>query len=404
MLRQCHQLLLTRATSAVRAIHYVPRGSDAIGDSEQLRSGIADRRPATRKFRRRNFDPSGAFVDRVRLTVSAGNGGPGRVSFEKGPNKEIAPPDGGVGGNGGSIWVEASNNCSSLRMSTTLLRAEDGGAGGHDLRHGKYGKDVVVSVPVGTVVRTTADSDPLHTFAETNLLLCDLDDDGQRAIIAKGGLGGRGNASFKSSTNRSPLYAQPGTAGEQRIVELELKTIADVGLVAFPNAGKSTLLRAVSHARPKVAAYPFTTLRPHVGVVEEQGASTEEDARRITIADIPGLIAGAHENRGLGHEFLRHIERTLVLVYVLDVGGRPADEVTKEYRVLRDELEFYKPGLSRKPSCIIANKMDAGAAAVGNLDAIINYVGENVAVFPASAKYRTGVDDIVKYLFHLLER
>lgn len=330
------------------------------------------------------------FVDRVRVLASGGAGGAGAATFTRGPNAETAPPDGGSGGAGGSVWLRADDGVTGLEMWRRHVRGGDGAKGAGALRRGKAGADAVVRVPPGTLVRR-----------EGGMLVCDLDVHGAEALVARGGHGGRGNAVFKSSTNRSPDYAQPGGKGAEVLLELELKTIADVGLVGFPNAGKSTLLRAVSHAKPKVASYPFTTIRPHIGVVEELGVEGwTRDARRFSIADIPGLIAGAHENRGLGHEFLRHVERTAALVYVVDVsGGRDGK---RDLDVLMRELELYEPGLSKRPSCVAANKMDAGMDAVDGLRALVRDVGDSLPVFPISARDKTGTDELVAYLFQLL--
>jgi GTPase len=398
------------------------------------------RRPTPRRG-----DRAAGFVDRVRLDVCAGHGGPGASSFTRGPNTEMAPPDGGNGGHGGSIWLEADADVTSLRMWRRSVRAENGRPGASSLRKGRSGQDLVIRVPPGTVARIAPeerkeeDDDDTRQQEEQHekegvekdhagkklifrdaqvdvfgglsmedepndyhsphtprgILLCDLDLHGKRAQIARGGLGGRGNASYKSSRNRSPERAQPGTPGEHLIVDLELKTIADVGLVGYPNAGKSTLLRAISRATPKVASYPFTTMRPHIGVVIEP-PRVDIDPRRITVADIPGLLEGAHENRGLGHEFLRHVERTSVLVYVLDMSAGPQGR--KPLDILFRELELYEPGLSRRPACIAANKMDVGIQSYDALRSLIKDVEDALPIFPISAKDNTGTADIAQFL------
>jgi GTPase len=332
------------------------------------------------------------FVDRVRLAVSAGHGGAGAATFTRGPNSDVAPPDGGSGGPGGSVWLLADDAVTGLNMWMRHAKAGAGGAGSGALRRGRAGEDCVVRVPPGTVATVVGEP------GRDGMLLCDLNVHDAKALIARGGMGGRGNATYKSSTNRSPTFAQEGTPGAQLVVDLELKTIADVGLVGFPNAGKSTLLRAVSHAKPKVASYPFTTLRPHIGVVEERVLRPEQDPRRFTVADIPGLIAGAHANRGLGHEFLRHVERTSVLVYVLDmsVGG---DVGRRELDVLMRELELYEPGLSKRPSCVAANKMDTGMVAVTALRSLVHDLGDALPVFPISALDNTGTGLLMQHLF-----
>lgn len=348
----------------------------------------------------RRRDRSG-FIDRARLDVRAGSGGSGAATFTRGPNSEVAPPDGGSGGHGGSVWLVADDSMPSLGGRSLRARAGNGASGSGSLRRGRSGEDCVLKVPPGTVARV------LDEPALEGSVLCDLDKHGTRARIAKGGFGGRGNASYKSSTNRSPTNSQKGTPGDELLVELELKSIADVGLVGFPNAGKSTLLRAVSNARPRVASYPFTTLRPFIGVIEEDLNSCSgalknvRDARRFTIADIPGLISGAHENRGLGHEFLRHVERTSMLVYVLDMsqGEKGGFE---ELNILQRELELYEPGLSKRPSCIAANKMDTGIEAVNTLRALVRELGDSLPVFPVSAIDHSGTEDLVANLFDMV--
>eukprot|EP00177_Eucheuma_denticulatum_P001284 GFKZ01002333.1.p1 GENE.GFKZ01002333.1~~GFKZ01002333.1.p1 ORF type:complete len:432 (-),score=46.89 GFKZ01002333.1:597-1892(-) len=356
-----------------------------------------------------------SFVDRTVLSLNAGNGGSGCVSFACGPHQEIAPADGGHGGAGGSVWVEATTDCNSLRMSSKSFQAAHGCPGRSDKRRGRQGGDLVIKVPPGTVIRelnVVEDEEPFEMqfkitvepyderknseFGE-GVTIAELSREGQRAIIARGGVGGRGNSAFKSSRNRSPQTAEPGSSGERRRVELELKTIADVGLVGFPNAGKSTFLRAISRAKPKVASYPFTTLRPHIGVVPSIVDDGRLKDRTLTVADIPGLIEGAHENRGLGHEFLRHIERTKFLVYVLDLSVSRG-QVVKDWEVLRHELELHEEGMSERMCCIAANKMDCGQSSYDNLRILLDSVGDSVPIFPLSAERKTGTEAVVKHL------
>ena len=284
------------------------------------------------------------FVDRVKISVKGGRGGNGCVSFHREKFVPRGGPDGGNGGNGGSVILKADVNEQSL-IDLSYNRhydAANGPGGKGKNMYGKNADNVIVKVPVGTVVND----------ADTGEFLGDLEVAGMELVVAQGGKGGKGNAAFATSGNRAPRYAEEGTEGEERNLLLELKTIADVGLVGYPNAGKSTLLRALSAAKPKVAPYPFTTLHPMVGVVEY------DDFGRLTVADIPGLIDGAHRNVGLGHHFLRHIERTHLLVYVLDMAGIDGRTPWDDFRHLQNELELYMKGLSKRPAIIAANKMD----------------------------------------------
>ncbi len=284
------------------------------------------------------------FVDRAKITVKGGDGGNGCCSFRREKFVPKGGPDGGNGGAGGNVILEAVLNRQSLAdlLYDRHYTADRGPHGkGKDL-HGRRADDIIVPVPIGTIV----------TDAETGEFLGDMNEEGQQLIVANGGRGGRGNACFATSTNRAPRRCDPGEPGEERNLFLELKTIAEVGLVGFPNAGKSTLLRALSKARPKVAPYPFTTLHPIVGVVEL------DNYERITVADIPGLIDGAHANVGLGHAFLKHIERTKVLLFVLDTAGVDGRTPYEDFRSLQRELELYMRGLSKRPAIIAANKMD----------------------------------------------
>ncbi|MCQ2377959.1 MAG: GTPase ObgE [Victivallaceae bacterium] len=289
------------------------------------------------------------FADRVIISVKAGDGGNGCCSFHREKYVPKGGPDGGDGGNGGDVYLEAVANEQNLAalIYRTSFQAKNGPGGKGSNLHGRNAEAVVVPVPAGTVV----------TDAETGEFLADLDTLGSRVLVAHGGRGGRGNARFVSSVNRVPRRWEPGAPGEAKRLQLELKTIADAGLVGFPNAGKSTLLAAISSAHPRIAPYPFTTLHPMVGVVEY------DDFSRVTVADIPGLIEGAHANVGLGHSFLRHIERTKVLVYVLDTAGVDGRDPLDDLRQLRAELELYQPGLSKRPAIIVANKVDLPAAA-----------------------------------------
>ena len=264
------------------------------------------------------------FVDRATISVKAGDGGNGCCSFRREKFVPKGGPDGGDGGDGGDIVLIASANEQNLTPFAyqTRYQAKNGPNGQGADCHGRNVPPVMVKVPVGTII----------TDAETGELVADLDEEGKTVIAAKGGRGGRGNARFASSVNRAPRRCDPGQPGEERRLHMELKTIADAGLVGFPNAGKSTLISTVSAARPKVAPYPFTTLHPVVGIVEY------EDFHRISMADIPGLLEGAHRNVGLGHSFLKHIERTKLLIFVLDMAGVDGRDPVNDLKVLRDEL------------------------------------------------------------------
>ena len=288
------------------------------------------------------------FVDKATITVKGGDGGHGCCSFRREKFIPRGGPDGGDGGGGGHVILKTTTGRQSL-IDLTFNRhyaAPNGPNGKGKDMHGRKANDITLEVPVGTMVFDR----------DTHELIVDLAEIGQEFMIARGGRGGRGNTRFASNFNRAPREAESGEPGEERVIFLELKTIADVGLVGYPNAGKSTLLRALSSARPKVAPYPFTTLNPVVGVVEYP------DFYRLTVADIPGLIDGAHANVGLGHAFLKHIERTHVLVFVLDMGGGDGRLPWEDLRHLQDELELYIKGLSKRPALIVANKMDLPAS------------------------------------------
>ncbi len=311
------------------------------------------------------------FVDKATITVKGGDGGHGCCSFRREKFIPRGGPDGGDGGGGGHVILRATTSQQSLAdlMYNRHYAAPNGPAGKGKTMHGRKAGDIVLTVPVGTVV----------SDAETGEEIVDLAADGQEFVIARGGRGGRGNARFLSNFNRAPRECEPGEPGERRTVHLELKTIADIGLVGYPNAGKSTLLRALSSARPKVAPYPFTTLNPVVGVIEF------EDFFRMNLADIPGLIDGAHANVGLGHAFLKHIERTHVLAFVLDMGGVDGRLPWEDFRHLQQELELYMKGLSRRPAVIIANKMDLPGSAE-NLELLREELaGEVWEIIPAAA-------------------
>ncbi|NQZ68058.1 MAG: GTPase ObgE [Lentisphaeria bacterium] len=292
------------------------------------------------------------FVDKVKVKVRAGSGGNGCSSFRRERNLPKGGPDGGDGGNGGNVIFEANENNMNLNALKYLnhYEADNGEHGKGKQLHGHTGKDVIIYVPPGTCVKEFEDVD--NEYFEL-VFVADLDEHGSRYVAATGGNGGRGNMHFATSRNRAPRKCEEGTLGEEKEFELELKIIADVGLVGYPNAGKSSFLDAVTNATPEMAPYPFTTLTPNIGIL-----NYPEDLTHITIADIPGLIEGASDNVGLGHDFLRHVERTKVLLYVLDMAGTDGREPWDDLVHLQKELELYNPLLADFPGIIAANKMD----------------------------------------------
>jgi GTP-binding protein len=340
------------------------------------------------------------FVDRIKIFAQAGNGGRGCVSFRREKFVPKGGPDGGDGGRGGDVILRADRHVDNLShfFYEPIIKAKNGAHGMGKKMHGRAGSDKIVRVPVGTVVWKAEQSSPVilsevegfrgtasgvaprdssTSLGMTEEPLADLTRDGQEFLLCHGGAGGKGNVHFKSSRNRAPRQYTEGEEGEQSHFLMELRTIADAALVGYPNAGKSTLLRKISAARPKVAAYPFTTLHPIIGVVEFPGY------RRATIADIPGLIEGAHRGLGLGHEFLRHITRCRILLFVVDVAGGEGRNPTEDLRNLRREIDLYDPTLSKRPWYIIANKMDLPKARE-NLKALKNrFSGVKIAALSA---------------------
>ncbi len=293
------------------------------------------------------------FVDECVIKVSAGDGGRGCISFRREKYEPWGGPNGGDGGAGGDVILLGSHDTNNLvdYKFKPHWRGERGEHGlGKDC-NGREGKDAVLRLPLGTVVTDT----------DTGKVVAELVEDGQRVVLCKGGNGGWGNTHFKTSTNRAPKRANPGQPGEQGEYRLVLKSIADVGLVGFPNAGKSSLTNAITKAHPKTAPYPFTTLHPQIGVIEFNDEVAGN--RRLLLADIPGLIEGASENRGLGHRFLRHVERCALLLIIVDMAGNDGRDPAEDYRQLLAELKLYDPILLKKPRLLAANKMDLPAAA-----------------------------------------
>ncbi len=322
------------------------------------------------------------FFDEARIEVAAGDGGDGCVSFRREKYVPHGGPDGGHGGKGGDVYLRVNEQLNTLVHFANRghFKAKDGRNGSGKGQRGRSGQDLYIDVPPGTVVSDGA----------TGQVLGDLTESGQTLLVAQGGRGGRGNQAFKSATRRTPKFAEKGLEGEERTLELELKVIADVGLVGKPNAGKSTLLASVSAARPKIAAYPFTTLQPHLGVVEI-------DHRSFVVADIPGLIEGAHEGVGLGIDFLRHIERTRLLVHLLD--GASKDPLA-DLEVINEELALYSEKLQRKPQVIVLNKMDLPSAQ-DRYDRLQAELDQEV--YAISAITREGVRDLLRLLADRLE-
>ncbi len=289
------------------------------------------------------------FVDEVDIHIKSGDGGRGSLSFRREKFVPKGGPDGGNGGAGGSVFIVANPHRNTLvhfRFNPDY-KAQRGGNGAGALRTGRGGRDLEIPVPVGTLVfKIDPETGEKQQAADLTVV-------GQRVLLAQGGRGGLGNAHFATSTNRAPRKVQPGEPGQEFELHLELKLLADVGLVGYPNAGKSTLISVISAAKPKIAAYPFTTLTPNLGVVALSGD------RDFVVADVPGLIEGAHEGHGLGHQFLRHIERTKVIVHLVDVSGAPGRDPVADFDTIRRELELYNPELLKKPHLVAANKIDA---------------------------------------------
>lgn len=334
------------------------------------------------------------FVDQIKVHARAGRGGDGSVHFHRGKFRPKGGPDGGDGGRGGDVILKVDNSTDSLRnfFFNAKLHAEDGVAGSGGQCTGRSGKHAVFRVPPGLLVSRIEESFDEETgeMVEKAKPVADLTKIGEEFVLCKGGKGGKGNQHFKSPTNQAPREFTPGQDGEEGRFHFELRSIADAGLVGFPNAGKSTLLTKLSAAKPKIANYPFTTLEPHVGVVEFG------DNRRGTVADIPGLIEGAHANVGLGHDFLRHIMRCRILLFVVDTAGSEAREPVKDLETLRTEIKLYSDELSKRPWIIVANKMDLPGSEE-NLE-ILKDRFKRVKIIPISANEGTGMDKLVAYL------
>lgn len=317
------------------------------------------------------------FIDEVKISVQSGQGGAGCVSFRREKFIPRGGPDGGDGGRGGDVVFEVSGSISTLLdlRQRPHLKAGRGGHGMGKDRHGAGGKDLRIAVPPGTLIKD----------AESGEILADLLEPGESVVLLKGGRGGQGNARFATSTNKAPKFAQPGEPGEERKLKLELKLLADVGLFGFPSVGKSSFITRISAARPKIADYPFTTLTPHLGVV------AYKNYRSFVVADIPGLIEGAHQGAGLGHRFLKHVERTRLLLHILDLSWMPERDPIREYEALNRELLLFDEELARKPQIVVVNKLDLPQVR-DNLGKVIPYFNKlGIKVYPVSSVTGEGV-------------
>ena len=327
------------------------------------------------------------FIDYAEIEASAGKGGDGAVAFRREKYVPKGGPSGGNGGNGGNVILKTDPNLYTLLdfRYKRHYRAEKGEAGAKSRKDGKFGQDIIIKVPVGTLVKDQ----------QTGKVLFDLKEDGEEVVLAKGGRGGKGNSNFATSTNQTPRYAEPGKEGDSKKVILELKLIADVGLVGFPNAGKSTLISTISAAKPKIADYPFTTLTPNLGIVKYK------DYKSFTVADIPGIIEGAHEGKGLGIKFLKHIERTKILLFLVDVTS---ENYQKDYDILFNELKSYSKKLADKKKIVSVSKSDIA----GDIDLVklskkkIKNADSKLLIF--SSATGQGIPELLDFLWAELGR
>lgn len=330
----------------------------------------------------RNF-----FCDKVKITIKSGDGGDGMNSFKSYKGKPACGPDGGDGGNGGNVYIQADKDVNDLLSFRYVSKyvAGNGERGGSNKCYGKYGDDVIIKVPVGTIVRDE----------ETGAVISDMFVHGEKKLIAEGGRGGKGNVRFTTSRRHAPNFAQKGEKTEPHILILELKIIADVGIIGFPNVGKSTLLSKISAARPKIADYHFTTLSPNLGVVKYYENS-------FVAADIPGLIEGAAQGAGLGHDFLRHIERTRMLLHVVDVSGVEGRDPSEDFKKINGELKSYSEKLAARPQIIALNKCDIYGAEE-KVRAFKKKYGKKYKIFPIAAVSGDGTEELIKAVFETLQ-
>ena len=329
------------------------------------------------------------FIDKARIFVKAGNGGNGSVAFRREKYVPAGGPDGGDGGRGASIIFEVDLGLRTLMdfKYQKKYQAQNGGDGSKGKRAGKNGENLVLKVPAGTVIRDEA----------TGLVLADLKKEGDTAIVAKVGIGGKGNQHFANAVRQAPAFAKSGTDGEERWITLELKMIADVGLLGFPNVGKSTFLSVVTKAKPKIANYHFTTLTPNLGVVQTKFGDS------FVLADIPGIIEGASEGIGLGHEFLRHVERTKVLIHIVDISGLEGRDPIEDFDKINDELKLYNEKLSKRPQVVVANKFDILEDESKFEKFKSELEGRGYTVFKMSAATRQGIDEVIAYVSKMLK-
>ena len=333
------------------------------------------------------------FADRARIYVRSGKGGDGHVSFRREKYVPNGGPDGGDGGHGGDVIFVVDEGLNTLVDFRHIrkYKAEDGQEGGKKNCRGKDGQDIIIKVPEGTVIKE----------AESGKVITDMSGENKRVLLLKGGKGGNGNQHYATSTMQAPKYAQPGQPAQELELLLELKVIADVGLVGFPNVGKSTFLSRVTNARPKIANYHFTTLNPNLGVVDLDGT------KGFVIADIPGLIEGASQGVGLGHEFLRHIERTKVIIHIVDAAGTEGRDPIGDIYAINKELEAYNPDIAKRPQVIAANKIDAMYTAPGAISAVeaikAEFGPKGIPVYPISAVSGEGIKELLYHVSEMLE-
>jgi len=340
------------------------------------------------------------FIDEAKIFIQSGAGGNGCVSFRREKNVPRGGPNGGDGGNGASVIIEATSDLVTLIdfQHRVHFKAAHGQHGMGSNMHGKTIPDLIIRVPVGTVIKKINETElerisvPKHEREEKEEeIIADLVRPGQRVVVAKGGKGGRGNTAFKSSINRAPRQFEKGVPGEEATIKLELKLIADVGFIGYPNAGKSTLLAQLSNARPRVGSYPFTTLEPYLGVFER-------DLIKITLADLPGLIENAHKGKGLGFKFLKHAERTKVLLHIVDMSGYDNKTPLQNFKMTNKELELYNPEFMKKLQIVVANKIDLDEAKK-NLASFKRSVGKKYKVISVSGNTGEGVEELKNEIF-----